>query len=148
MATSRALSAEDGFLEVQTLVGTRSKSYQDIDLSFKLKPNGDVYKKSDAAAVKQSVKNLLLTNHYEKPFQPYFGGNLNDILFELANDTTSITLRDDVINAINNYEERAKVLDVQISDNIDRNEVKVKVIFQVRNLNDIVEVETTLSRLR
>jgi|TARA_B110000444_G_scaffold246812_1_gene268741 phage baseplate assembly protein W len=148
MATSRALSAEDGFLEVQTLVGTRSKAYQDIDLTFKLKPNGDVYKKTDAAAVKQSVKNLLLTNHYEKPFQPYFGGNLNDILFELANDTTSITLRDDVVNAINNYEERAKVLDVKISDNIDRNEVKVKVIFQVKNLNDIVEVETTLSRLR
>ena len=99
-------------------------------------------------AVKQAVKNLLLTNHYEKPFKPYFGGNLNDILFELANDETSSVLREDVINAIHNYEERAQVLEVIVNDNIDFNEIKVKVIFRIKNLNEVVEVETTLSRLR
>ena len=148
MVATRALSAEDAFLESRTLVGSRSRDYSDIDLSFKTKPNGDVYKKTNVASVKQAVKNLLLTNHYEKPFKPYFGGNLNDILFELANDETSSVLREDVINAIHNYEERAQVLEVIVNDNIDFNEIKVKVIFRIKNLNEVVEVETTLSRLR
>ena len=148
MVATRALSAEDAFLESRTLVGSRSRDYSDIDLSFITKPNGDVYKKTNVASVKQAVKNLLLTNHYEKPFKPYFGGNLNDILFELANDETSSVLREDVINAIHNYEERAQVLEVIVNDNIDFNEIKVKVIFRIKNLNEVVEVETTLSRLR
>tara|TARA_B110000977_G_scaffold200320_1_gene290352 strand:- start:907 stop:1353 length:447 start_codon:yes stop_codon:yes gene_type:complete len=148
MVATRALSAEDAFLESRTLVGSRSRDYSDIDLSFKTKPNGDVYKKTNVASVKQAVKNLLLTNHYEKPFKPYFGGNLNDILFELANDETSSVLREDVINAIHNYEERAQVLEVIVNDNIDFNEIRVKVIFRIKNLNEVVEVETTLSRLR
>ena len=148
MVATRALSAEDAFLESRTLVGSRSRDYSDIDLSFVTKPNGDVYKKTNVASVKQAVKNLLLTNHYEKPFKPYFGGNLNDILFELANDETSSVLREDVINAIHNYEERAQVLEVIVNDNIDFNEIKVKVIFRIKNLNEVVEVETTLSRLR
>jgi phage baseplate assembly protein W len=148
MVATRALSAEDAFLESRTLVGSRSRDYSDIDLSFITKPNGDVYKKTNVASVKQAVKNLLLTNHYEKPFKPYFGGNLNDILFELANDETSSVLREDVINAIHNYEERAQVLEVIVNDNIDFNEIRVKVIFRIKNLNEVVEVETTLSRLR
>ena len=148
MVATRALSAEDAFLESRTLVGSRSRDYSDIDLSFVTKPNGDVYKKTNVASVKQAVKNLLLTNHYEKPFKPYFGGNLNDILFELANDETSSVLREDVINAIHNYEERAQVLEVIVNDNIDFNEIRVKVIFRIKNLNEVVEVETTLSRLR
>ena len=148
MAANRALSAEDGFLSTRTLIGSRETQFSDIDLTVKTKPNGDVYKKTEVAAVKQAVKNLLLTNHFEKPFRPYFGGNLNDILFELASDETDITIQDDCKLAIENYEPRARVIDIIVNDNIDRNEVKVKVIFQVRNLNDIVEVETTLSRLR
>ena len=147
MAT-RALSAEDAFLSTRTLIGSRETEFSDIDLTFKRKPNGDIYKKTEAAAVKQAVKNLLLTNHYEKPFKPFFGGNLNDILFELANDNTDITIQDDCKLAIENYEPRARVIDIIVNDNLDRKEIFVKVIFQDRNLNDIVEVETTLTRLR
>ena len=64
MATK--LSAEDGNLGVSTLIGTRTKLYKDIDLTFANKTSGEIFKKEDAAAVKQAVKNLILTNYFER----------------------------------------------------------------------------------
>ena len=84
MATK--LSTEDGNLSVSAITGTRTRVYKDIDLTFTNKPSGEIFKKESAAAVKQAVKNLLLTNYFEKPFQPKFGGNLRDMLFDLADE--------------------------------------------------------------
>ena len=78
---ARAFSIEDGNTNVKTIRSARSVSFLDLDLSFSPRPSGDLYKKNDAAAVKQAVKNLLLTNITEKPFNSQFGGNLNDFLF-------------------------------------------------------------------
>jgi len=82
MATK--LAAEDVRLGSSSIIGSRTKVYKDIDLTFAAKPSGEIFKKTDAAAVKQAVKNLMLTNHFEKPFQPTFGANLRDLLFELS----------------------------------------------------------------
>jgi len=82
---TRAFSIEDGNLGSKTILTSRAKSSKDIDLSFAKKGSGDVFKKEDAAAVKQAVKNLLLTNFSEKPFLPRFGGNLNS-LFRRTNN--------------------------------------------------------------
>ena len=68
MATK--LAAEDVRLGSSSIVGARTKVYKDIDLTFAVRPSGEIFKKTDAAAVKQAVKNLMLTNYYEKPFQP------------------------------------------------------------------------------
>ena len=65
---SRVFSIEDGNLQSRSLVTSRNKLYSDIDLTFAKRPSGDVYKKTDGAAVKQSIKNLMLTNLGEKPF--------------------------------------------------------------------------------
>ena len=66
---ARAFSLEDKNLSTSTITTSRNRLYRDIDLSLAIKGNKDVYKKLDAAAVKQSVKNLVLTNHGEKPFR-------------------------------------------------------------------------------
>ena len=89
----RLLSQEDGGLNTNNKLVSRSRGFSDLDLLFANKPNGEIYKKIDAAAVKQSVKNLVLTNYYEKPFQPYFGTNIRDMLFELADDITSLEIK-------------------------------------------------------
>ena len=68
MAIRRVLSTEDGNLQKSTLISSRAVDYLDIDLTFAKRPSGDIYKKKDAAAVKQSIKNLLLTDFYEKPW--------------------------------------------------------------------------------
>ena len=82
MAT-RAFSMEDGNLATKSILATQKRTYKDIDLSFAKKTTGEIFKKTDAAAVKQAVKNVLLTSRLEKPFNPDFGAGLNRFLFDL-----------------------------------------------------------------
>jgi len=148
MAITRRLSAEDGNLESSSVFATRVKKYSDIDLTFANKPSGEIYKKNDAAAVKQAVSNLLQTNHFEKPFQPFFGGNLRYYLFELADDNTAYDVYDNVIRVINQYEPRANVLEVDVNAQPDRNSLDVTVKFKIVNTGEVVVVTTNIARLR
>ena len=142
------LAAEDGFLEVSTLIGTRSRLYKDIDLTFANKPSGEIFKKESSAAVKQAVKNLMLTNYFEKPFQPKFGGNLRDMLFDLADDDAEEDIEDRIKNAISIFEPRAQALNVTAVATPDRNAIRVTVEFRVINTQETVTVTTVLARLR
>jgi len=147
MAT-RAFSIEDGNLNSRSLITTRNKLFSDIDLTFSKRPSGDIFKKVDAAAVKQAVKNLLLTNAFEKPFQPTFGGNLNALLFELVDDESSHEIENVIVETITRFEPRAKVISVVANVEPDYNAVAVTVTFQVVNTEEVVTFETTLTRLR
>ena len=146
MATK--LSTEDGNLGVSTLIGTRTKLYKDIDLTFANKPSGEIFKKEDAAAVKQAVKNLMLTNYFEKPFQPRFGGNLREMLFDLADDDAEEDIEDRIKNAIGVFEPRAQALNVTAVATPERNSIRVTVEFRVINTQETVTVTTVLARLR
>jgi len=146
MATK--LSAEDGNLSVSTLIGARTKVYKDIDLTFANKPSGEIFKKEDAAAVKQAVKNLMLTNYFEKPFQPRFGGNLREMLFDLADDDAEEDIEERIKNAISIFEPRAQALNVTAIATPDRNSIRVTVEFRVINTQETVTVTTVLARLR
>lgn len=141
-------AAEDGDLQTRSLVTSRNKLYSDLDLTFTKKPSGDVYRKTDAAAVKQAVKNLLLTNIGEKPFNPFFGGGLNDLLFELADDETNVLLTEQITAAIQNFEPRARLLSIVPNVQPDNNTARVKVEFQIVNTSETVTFETTVIRLR
>ena len=92
----RSFAVEDGSLNTPAIVTSRARAYTDIDLLFKAKGNGDLYKKNDAAAVKQAVKNLIQTNFHEKPFTPYFGANLRNMLFELAGNDVDYIVQEDI----------------------------------------------------
>lgn len=148
MATTRVLSREDGTLNTSTLVTTRNKIYRDIDLTFSVKDNGELYVKRDAAAVKQAIKNLILTNHFEKPFLPFYGGNIRALLFELADNETDLEVEDNIRQAIQKYEPRAKIIDIIVNSSPDNNSLRVTLEFQVINSNERVTFSTTLSRLR
>lgn len=141
-------AAEDGDLQTRSLVTSRNKLYSDLDLTFTKKPSGDVYRKTDASAVKQAVKNLLLTNIGEKPFNPFFGGGLNDLLFELADDETNVLLTEQITAAIQNFEPRARLLSIVPNVQPDNNTARVKVEFQIVNTSETVTFETTVIRLR
>ena len=143
----KAFSTEDGNLS-SSIVTTRARQYTDIDLSFTARPSGDIFKKVDAAAVKQSVKNLLLTSRYEKPFQPNFGANLNSALFALDTDYDPDFIQDLIADAIKNYEPRARVLSISLNLKPERNSLDATIQFQVVNTNEIVSVDVSLARLR
>ena len=148
MAIRRVLSAEDGNLEKSTLISSRTVDYVDIDLTLSKKPAGDIYKKRDAGSVKQAIKNLLLTNHYEKPFQPFYGANLTAMLFELADDQTESEVQVNIVTAIEKYEPRVEVLDINVSVLPDQNDMRVSVVFKVISTDEIVTFTTNLARLR
>lgn len=148
MAIRRVLSTEDGNLQKRTLISSRTVDYLDVDLTFNKKPAGDIYKKRDAAAVKQSVKNLLLTDHYEKPFNPFFGANLRGMLFELADEDTESEVINNIINAVNEFEPRVEVQDISVIVLPDQNDMRVTIIFQIISTEEIVTFTTNLSRLR
>lgn len=145
---TRAFSIEDGNLGSKTILTSRTQSSKDIDLSFAKKGSGDVFKKEDAAAVKQAVKNLLLTNFSEKPFLPRFGGNLNSLLFALNTDIDDEDLEEQIINAIEIYEPRARVINVSSNLNDDDHQIQVTVTFRVVNTNETVTTNIDLTRLR
>ena len=144
----RVLSAEDGNLGKSSLVAARTVEYLDIDLTFNKRPSGDVYKKRDGAAVKQSVKNLLLTDHYEKPFLPNFGANLRGMLFELADETTEGEVYDRIITSLERYEPRAEITSVDVNVLPDQNDIRVTVVFRIKSTQESVTFTTNLSRLR
>tara|TARA_R110000744_G_scaffold9634_2_gene30658 strand:+ start:8327 stop:8773 length:447 start_codon:yes stop_codon:yes gene_type:complete len=148
MAIRRVLSSEDGDLQKSTLISSRTVDYLDIDLTFNKRPSGDIYKKRDAAAVKQSIKNLLLSNHYEKPFEPFYGANLTALLFELADDQTESEVRDNIISSIEEYEPRVRIVDIDVRVLPDQNDMRVSVQFRVVSTDEIVTFTTNLARLR
>ena len=145
---AKAFSIEDGNEQGLTLVGARKRVYKDVDLTFAKRLDGDVFKKQNAAAVKQSVKNILMTNYTEKPFQPFFGGNLNDFLFELNDGIEDEEVEDRIEETLRTYEPRAEVLDVKVISNPDNNEISATVTFKVVSTSEVVTLNLSLTRLR
>jgi len=148
MATTRVLSREDGNLNTTSLLTSRNKVYRDIDLSFLPKPNGDIYVKRDAAAVKQAVKTLVQTNHFEKPFLPFFGSDIRSLLFELAYDDTADDIIENITSTIELYEPRAKIIDIKVTARPDNNSIDLTIEFQVISTEEVVVFSTVVSRLR
>ena len=134
---SKVFSTEDKNLQSSIRV-VQKKLYSDIDLTLVTKSSGqvgDIYKKTDAAAVKQSIKTLVLTNRFEKPYRPSFGGNLGGMLFELINEETGEEIIERVTESIERYEPRAKVLNIDVYANPDQNSISVRLEFRVINTN-------------
>ena len=155
---TRAFSIEDGNLEKQSITVARTRQDKDIDLSFTARfvgvdsdgsnIRGDIFNKSNAASIKQAVRNLLLTNYTEKPFMQRFGGNLTALLFRLSTEVDDMNLESEIINAIETYEPRAKVLNINSVVSPDNNDVRVTVTFQVLSTLQTDVVEINLTRLR
>jgi len=145
---AKAFSIEDGNLSNVPLTSSISKRYRDIDLTFLNRQSGDIFKKTDAAAVKQSIKNLLMTNESEKPFLPQYGGNLNSFLFSLSEEFDELDVKEQVSQAIDNFEPRARVREVAVDINPDVNSINVTVIFQMVTTMQIETVQVSLTRLR
>ena len=151
MAIQRALSREDKNLDTFTIATTRNRRNLDIDLGLSPRPTtGDVYKKQEAAAVKQSVRNLLTTGKYEKPFQPGYGAGLYDFLFELDTLYDGVQIINNVKEAIRVYEPRVDLKSLEVVPRIlpEQNTLQIDVVFRVINSGEIVELTTTLNRLR
>ena len=126
-----------------------SKIFKDLNLDFQQNTaTKDIQKITDAESVKRSVRNLINTNHYEKPFHPEIGSNLRAMLFELMTPQMNHVITKQIENLINNYEPRCRLVQVHTQQEFDRNGYAVQISFYVQNYQDPVVVESFLDRLR
>jgi hypothetical protein len=126
------------------------RQYTDLDLFFgKKSPSKDVNKVTDILAVKRSVRNLVLTNHYEKPFHPEIGSGVRNILFEPMTPITAYILTQQIENVIENFEPRARLISVTAHPDLDRNSYECTIEFYVANTpTELVDLTIFLERLR
>ena len=149
MAAIRKFADDDAKLNIGAIIVSRSRNYRDIDLSFELNTaTGDIFKKRDANAVKTAIRNLILTDFYERPFQPFIGSGIRGLLFELANDITNVQIEQNIRLAIENFEPRARILSLDIESTPDQNAIIIRLEFQVISTNEPVILELTLNRVR
>ena len=133
----------------QARIVSRKKPHRDLDLSLKIHPiRKDIIPLKDDAAVKNAIKNLLITNFYERPFQDDLGANLRGFLFEPASTITNIEIRDSIRDVIQKYDSRVSVTSIDITDIVSRNEYRIEVFFKIKGFDVEQDVEIILRRLR
>ena len=126
-----------------------AKIYRDLDLDFQVNSaTKDIQKLSDVEAVKRSVRNLINTNHYERPFHPEIGSDVRAMLFEPMTPLTALNLQRKVAEVLNNFEPRINLQQVLATPDLDRNSYHLRIMFYVVGVAGDVTVETMLERLR
>ena len=137
----------DNYLQNKNKITAR-KWYTDMDLNITPHPSsGDLVLKQDKEAVKRSVRNIMLTNNYERPFKPNFGANLRGLLFELADDMTKMEIRNQITEALTMLEPRVRIQEIYLSNN--RNDtMHVNLHYGVVGVKEPQELEVILQRVR
>ena len=125
------------------------RKFSDIDLSFTRNlVTSDVVQIEDVIAVKRSVKNLVQTNFYERPFQPELGCGIRELLFENFTPMTKVFLQNKIEEVLLNYEPRIDLQSVKVDDDQDNNRLVVDIYFYVVGSPGPQTVTTFLQRLR
>ena len=143
-----------GFRDAEGINNANVDTYIYKDLSLFFTPNpvsGDVTMVTDAQDIKRSVRNLVMTNRFEKPFHPEVASHVRDLLFERFTPITFNLLRNRIETVLANYEPRVSVTDVEIDDSgqaMDNNNLNVRIFFTLKNDPQIQSVDILLERVR
>ena len=126
---------------------SNKESFSDLDLTFTAHPvTGDIVTKKDANAIRQSIKNILLTNHYERPFKPNFGADLRGMIFEANDPIIGQRIKERIVEEIKILEPRVGRATIKVIQN--DNTVDVSVAYTISGSSSVQEVEFTVSRVR
>jgi phage baseplate assembly protein W len=126
-----------------------TKRYSDIDFAFTRTPGkNDIALSYDEMAVVRAVRYLLLTNNYERPFQPEIGSNVTKLLFEPIDSITTQSLKSSIENTINNFEPRVTLSNVTVIAKEEKNAYDVSLEFFIGNNTQPTEISLMLKRTR
>lgn len=126
-----------------------TRNFSDIDLTFIANPvTGNLSKKYDENAVKQSIKNLVMTRNYERPFNSSIGSQIYNVLFEPISNITPNLVKQIIQNTINTFEPRAKLIDISVLLTPDSNSLYVTIVFAIINTVTPITMSLTLERTR
>jgi phage baseplate assembly protein W len=130
-------------------IQTPSRLYSDVDLTFVPHPQtGDLPLRVDINAVKQSLKNLILTNYYERLFHPEIGSPIRKLLFEPIDIITSHAIQQGLERLIANFEPRVVLESLAVTPNYDNNEYVITINFYIRGVGSLISYSTILRRIR
>ena len=125
------------------------RTYKDLDLNFRAHPvTKDVVKRTGNAAIIGALRNLILTNLYEKPFQPNFGSRIRGLLFEDVSFITANILQTEISSVIANYEPRVGVDALRVQANPEQNRYDITIRFFINNLEAPVTINFFLEKVR
>jgi phage baseplate assembly protein W len=128
---------------------SRKPDYSDLDLDFLPHPTTkDVMKKTGVEAIKRSVRNLLLTNFYDRPFRPGIGSNALKLLFDNVTPITANFLNNAIRETLTNFEPRINIQQLEVNFDPDNNGFNVTLYFVIVNRNEPVIVNLFLERIR
>ena len=128
---------------------TYTNEYQDLDFDFTANPiTGDVAKVKNVTSVKRGINNILLTENSERLFQPEVGSGLKNLLFEPMTNLTAQLLEDEVRSAIDAWEDRAQVININVIPEEEYNRYRVAVVFRLMSDTTEQQTEVLLSRER
>jgi phage baseplate assembly protein W len=126
-----------------------TRTFSDIDMAFLANPvSKDIYKKYDENAIKQSIKNLILTKNFERPFRSDIGSQISSLLFEPITPVLRATIKKTITNTIISYEPRVNLLSVEVLLSPDNNGVYVTIVFSIVNTSTPISVDLFLERTR
>lgn len=126
-----------------------TREFSDLDMNFLIHPvKGDLNLLKNERAIINAIKNIILTNHYEKPFFPDYGSNVRRLLFENFDVTTTAALENEIRQCIENFEPRIQVLSVIVKNNYDNNSFDVTMQFSIVNISEPITINFILQRLR
>ena len=109
-----------------------SKSFKDLSMSFKFNPlSGDLITLKNENAIAKAVRNIVSTTPGEKFFDPEFGSNVGEILFENVDDITAVAIQDEIRTCLGNYEPRVELIDVFADPNFDENQFDVTITYRI-----------------
>jgi len=128
---------------------SRNPDYSDLDLDFVMNPStGDVNILNGVQDIKRAVRNLVLTNFYERKFQSNIGSDVNSLLFDLNTPLTAVYLKDAITGVINNFEPRVSLQNVTVISDPDNYAYNVTLEYIILN-RDLPVVSTLfLERIR
>ena len=125
------------------------RKFSDLDLDFSAHPlTKDVVKKLNDNAIAGSIRNLLLTSHYERLFNPELGSNLKKMLFEPIDNITTSIIQGMILQTIQNYEPRVTIQDVIATPDYDNDRYNIKIVFFINNTLEPIAVSFFLERVR
>jgi len=125
------------------------RNFKDLDLSFEAHPfTKDLVVKRDKEAIKNAIKNLILTRHYERPFHPEIGCQIHNMLFENFTPISRSIMEQSISDVINKFEPRARIIQIDVDDDPDDNEIDINIIFTYANVSEPITVNFSVSRVR
>lgn len=136
-------------VQLKTALTKRTTLYSDLHKDLTINPiSEDLALKRDEEAVKESIKNLVLTDRGERLMQPFIGGNIRAMLFENNTPAVIKMIQEQIRTTIETYEPRATIIDINVLSSIDDNTVKVDIYFYINNTEQPISLSVFLERTR